>query len=155
MAPKKAGVKPSTKTGSTSKQIDEFIGQSEMEPGQEANLIRNALQKEKIKELTEKFYKDKSPQVMMMNMRSLNEARTLATIFIGMAAGILNFGGLSGLLFYFGADVVLGVMLLTYFGFKAEPYYPSLVTIMTNGFAQNIMTFLVVWVLFHNLVYVL
>ena len=121
MAPKKV-VKP-IKSGSTSKQIDDFIGQSEMEPGQEANSIRNELQKEKIKELTEKFYKDKSPQVMLLNMRALSETRTLATIFIGMSAGILNFGGLSGLLFYFGADIMLSLMLLVFFGFKAEPYY--------------------------------
>ena len=63
-----------------------------------------------------------------MNMRSLGEVRTLSTIFIGMAAGILNLDGLSGVLFYFTADVILGLLLMAYFGFKAEPYFPSITT---------------------------
>lgn len=58
MPPKKVAVKQTTKA---QKQIDDFIGQSEMEPGQEANLIRSELQKERIKELTEKFYDAKNP----------------------------------------------------------------------------------------------
>ena len=90
-----------------------------------------------------------------MNMRALGEVRTLATIFVGLAAGILNFGGLSGMLFYFAADFVLGLLMLVYFGFKADPYFPSLATILFSGLGQNIMTFMVIWVLFHNLVYVL
>ena len=90
-----------------------------------------------------------------MNMRSLGEVRTLSTIFIGMAAGILNLDGLSGVLFYFTADVILGLLLMVYFGFKAEPYFPSITTILFNGIGSNIMTFMVLWVLFHNLVYVL
>ena len=152
MPPKKVAVKQTTRA---QKQIDDFIGQSEMEPGQEANLIRNELQKERIKELTEKFYDAKNPTVLAINMRSLGEVRTMSAIFIGMAAGILNFGGLSGLLFYFASDFVVGALMLIYFGFKAEPYYPSLSTILLNGLGQNIMTFMVIWVLFHNLVYVL
>ena len=88
-------------------------------------------------------------------MRALGEVRTLATIFVGLAAGILNFDGLSGVLFYFAADFVVGVILLLYFGFKAEPFFPSLATLLFNGLGSNIMTFMVIWVLFHNLVYVL
>ena len=154
MPPKKPA-KPAVKSSSTSKQIDDFIGQSEMAEGQEASLIRNELHKERVKELTEKFYDVKSPAVVQMNMRSLTEVRTLSTIFVGMAAGILNFGGLGGMLFYFSVDLILGLMLLVYFGFKAEPYFPSITTILFNGLGQNVMTFMVMWVLFHNLVYVL
>ena len=93
--------------------------------------------------------------MLALNQRSLYEVRTLATIFIGMAAGILNIGGLGGMLFYFAVDLIVGVLLLAYFGFKAEPYFPSLTMILLNGLGQNIMTFMVIWVLFHNLVYVL
>ena len=154
MGPKKV-VKPVGKSSSTSKQIDDFIGQSELTEGQEAAMIRNELQSERVKELTEKFYDAKSPAVMQLNLRSLMEVRTLSTIFIGMAAGILNFGGLGGLVFYFCVDLILGLLLAVYFGFKAEPYFPSLATIFFNGLGQNVMTFMVMWVLFHNLVYVL
>ena len=90
-----------------------------------------------------------------MNLRSLGEVRTLSTIFIGMAAGILNYDGLSGILFYFAVDFIVGILLLFYFGFKADPYFPGIATILLNGLGSNIMTFMVIWVLFHNLVYVL
>ncbi len=90
-----------------------------------------------------------------MNMRAVLEVRTLCTIFIGMAAGILNFGGLNGMVFYCLADFILGIMLLVYYGFKADLYFPSVSNILLSGLWSNIMTFMVMWVLFHNLVYVL
>ena len=89
MAPKK---RPTT--SSTSRQIDDFIGQSEVEPGQEAALISSKLQKEKVAQLQEKFYDAKAPTILMLNMRCLSEVRTLGTIFIGIASGILGLDGL-------------------------------------------------------------
>ena len=43
-------------TSSSMKQIDEFIGQSELAPGQEMNSIKTNLQKKRIQELNEKYF---------------------------------------------------------------------------------------------------
>ena len=54
-----------------------------------------------------------------------------------------------------GAEFVIGILLVAYFGFKGEPFFPSVLSILFTGYGANIMTFMVVWVLFHNLVYIL
>ena len=93
--------------------------------------------------------------MIQRNTKALVDARVLTTIFIGIAAGILGFDGPLGLVFYFGADFAVSLLLLARFTFKAEPYFPNLASIFTTGLVSNVMTFMVTWVLFHNLVYIL
>ena len=93
--------------------------------------------------------------MIQRNTKALLDARVLTTIFIGIAAGILGFDGPLGLVFYFAADFVVSLTLLVRFAFKAEPYFTGLATIFTTGLVSNVMTFMVTWVLFHNLVYIL
>ena len=81
--------------------------------------------------------------------------RTLATVWIGIAAGIYGFDGLLGIVFYLAMDVLMGVILCAYCGFKAEPYFSNLPQLFLTGLMGNFMTFMVVWVLFHNLIYIL
>ena len=59
------------------------------------------------------------------------------------------------MLFYFAVDFLIGILLLVNYGFKADPFFPSIANILVNGLWSNIMTFMVMWVLMHNLVYVL
>ena len=72
-----------------------------------------------------------------------------------MAAGVYGFDGLLGIVFYLIMDLVLSVIISFSLGFKAEPYFVSVSQFFTTGLMGNIMTFMVVWVLFHNLVYIL
>ena len=91
----------------------------------------------------------------MANTRAITQARTLCTIWIGIVAGIFNLEGLAGVGFYILMDFLVGILICLRFGFKPEPYFNSVFAMMGTGFCGNVMTYLVVWVLFHNLVYIL
>ena len=140
---------------STSKQIDDFIGQSELPPGQEHTELSMNLKAERIKELQEKFYDTKNPVILGSNLRALTGVRTLTTIFTGLAAGILGMNGLMGVGFYLVVDLIVALVLGIRFGFKAEPYFLSLTQVMMTSFASNVMTFMVSWIFVYNIVYVL
>ena len=88
-------------------------------------------------------------------MRAIMNVRTLTTIFTGLAAGLFGMNGLVGVIFYLLVDVLVGLILMARFGFKASPYFSSLTQIMSAGFASNVMTFMVSWIFVYNIVYVL
>ena len=79
-----------------------------------------------MKELNEKFYDVKNPVVLSSNMRAIMNVRTLTTIFTGLAAGLFGMNGLVGVIFYLLVDVLVGLILMARFGFKASPYFSSL-----------------------------
>ena len=81
--------------------------------------------------------------------------RTLASIWIGVAAGVYGFDGLVGLLFYFLMDLVLGGVMCLSLRFSALPYFQNLRQVFTVGLMGNFMTFMVMWVLAYNIVYIL
>ena len=82
--------------------------------------------------------------------------RTVTTILIGAATGILGFDGPIGILFYAVMDVIVSLLLLLRFGCKKEPHWLSLSSVFNTGlFPTNFMTFMVSWVLFFNIVYIL
>ena len=83
------------------------------------------------------------------------KARTLGTVWIGLVAGVLGFDGLHGILFYLIADMLFSLVMIAFMGVKAKPYFNSLVQIATTGLMGNVMTYIVIWVFAHNLVYVL
>ena len=76
-------------------------------------------------------------------------------MFIGVAAGIIGFDGLMGILFYFACDVAVGLFMVAYFLGQPSPYFESNVQIIGASLVSNFMTFMVTWVLFYNLVYIL
>ena len=114
-----------------------------------------ALQKEKLAEFDEKYGQASNMIMIQRNKKSLMDGRVLTTIFTGIAAGILGFDGPLGVIFYFGIDFIVSMLMLFRFGFKAEPYFTDVQSIFTTGLVSNVMTFMVTWVLFHNLVYIL
>ena len=83
------------------------------------------------------------------------KARTLGTIWIGLVAGVMGFGGMEGILFYLLADMILSLVLIAFMGGKAKPYFTSLMQVAMTGLMGNVMTYIVIWVFAHNLVYVL
>ena len=72
-----------------------------------------------------------------------------------MVAGVWGFDGLMGIVFYFAVDLIVGALICLKLGLRSVPYFTSLQSVLTSGLMGNVMTFMVVWVLFHNLVYVL
>ena len=155
MPPKGKKAPGAAKASSTAKQIDDFIGESELQDGEEKQQLSMSLKAERVKELDEKFYAAKNPIILGSNLRSLVAVRTLTTIFTGLAAGVIGMNGLEGVIFYALVDVIVGIVLALRFGFKAEPYFQSLYQVIMTGFASNVMTFMVSWIFVHNIVYVL
>ena len=81
--------------------------------------------------------------------------RLIATIFVGIAAGILGFDGPIGILFFLAMNVVVSCVTVVRFGFSPRPYFKTLGEIFNTGLTDNFMSFMVTWVFFHNLVYIL
>ena len=89
------------------------------------------------------------------NIKALTDTRLLTTIQIGIAAGILGFDGLMGIVFFCVADLIVSIIMCLRFGFTAAPYFESIAKVFSTGLLSNVMTFNVTWILFHNLVYIL
>ena len=93
--------------------------------------------------------------IVQRNLKALTDARLLTTIFIGIAAGILGFDGLMGIVFWFVTDLCISALMCLRFAFKAQPYFKKLRDVITAGLSANVMTFMVTWVFLHNIVYIL
>ena len=72
-----------------------------------------------------------------------------------MTAGIFGLDGLQGMIFYIGHVIFVSVMVALRLGFKAQPFFMNLNQAVTTGMFSNGLTFMLMWVMFHNLVYVL
>ncbi len=62
-------------------------------------------------------------------MQFVTQTRTITTILIGLATGILGFDGPMGILFYALADLCVSLLMLLRFGCKAQPYFKDLQSI--------------------------
>ena len=56
MPPKRANKPAAGKDSQYWKQIDDFIGDSELKPGQESQEIKTTLEKKRARELTKKYF---------------------------------------------------------------------------------------------------
>ena len=140
---------------SSARQIDEFIGESEVADTQELRALSQGLESKRVKELNDKYFNLESTNAVMHNRRNVTQGRILCTVWIGMACGIFNCEALQGILFYAIADAILSLVIAVRYGFSAKPYFLNFLQMITSGFMGNSMTFLVSWVLFYNLVYIL
>ena len=105
--------------------------------------------------MTKKYFQQKSPNALGRNLGAINQTRTLATIWIGMAAGVYGFDGLIGMVFYLICDLFLSIIMCLHLGMNAEPYFLNLQQVFLTGLMGNTMTYMVVWVFIYNLVYIL
>lgn len=72
-----------------------------------------------------------------------------------MTAGVFGFDGLQGMLFYIFLVAFVSVVIALRLGFNPKPYFVNLSQACTSGMLSNGLTYLLMWVMFHNLVYVL
>ena len=158
MPPKKnatTGQSVKSKSSATMKQIDDLIGQSEV-PDDAKNLeLSQAQHEEKMKNMKSKYQSFNSSQSMKRNIQAISQMRLVITLCIGVATGILGFDGPLGIIFFFGMNLLVSCVLAVRFGFQAKPYFRDISQFFTTGATANFMTFMVTWVLFHNLVYIL
>lgn len=88
-------------------------------------------------------------------MQQLEKCRTQTLLFGGMTAGIFGFDGMQGMLFYLALVAFVSVVIAVRLGFNPKPYFMNLSQACTSGMFSNILTYMLMWVMFHNLVYVL
>ncbi len=79
----------------------------------------------------------------------------MTLIFGGVTAGIFGLDALQGLIFYFAMVTFVSVVIAVRLGFQAKPYFRNFQDAITTGLTSNILTYLLMWVMFYNLVYVL
>lgn len=116
---------------------------------------KNDLVDNHLKQIKEKYFDLFSPQTIIFNNQLLEKARTMTLIFGGITAGILGLDGLQGLIFYFGLITFVSLVLAISLGFSAKPYFRSFGEAIGAGLTSNVLTYLLMWVMFYNLVYVL
>ena len=107
---------------------------------------------ERLDELMKKYFTATSKVALTSNHRSITEARIVTTILIGVTAGIYGFDGPLGIVFYLLADLLIGAIICARFGFKAQPYFQTLYSMFMTSYASNVLTFMVTWVFFHNII---
>jgi len=92
---------------------------------------------------------------MANNLKQITKCRTLTLIFGGTTAGIFGFDGLQGMMFYLALITIVSFAILAGLGFKGKPYFTKMSEAATTGLFSNLLTYLLMWVMFYNLVYVL
>ena len=92
---------------------------------------------------------------MARNLAHIQNARTLSLIIGGVTAGIFGFDGAYGMAFYVFLVFLTSLFIGLCLGFQGKPYFSSLTQAITSGLFTNMLTYLLMWVMFYNLVYVL
>ena len=88
-------------------------------------------------------------------MQALDKCRTQSLIVGGITAGIFGFDGLQGMLFCIFLIVFVSLVIALRLGFSGKPYFMTLAQATTTGLLNNMLTYMLLWVMIHNFVYVL
>ena len=87
------------------------------------------------------------------NTRHINFCRIFVAI-IGMAAGIMGFTGLMGFAVFGITTMILSAMLYVYIGADAKPYFKAPNDLWTEGVSQAMMSYIMFWTLFYDIVHI-
>lgn len=153
--PPKTSSKPKPQGGSTFKALDDFLEKSAANTGELNNAQLQEHKALQSKQLKEKYFDLVSPQSLQSNLQNLDKCRTQSLVFGGITAGIFGFDGLQGMMFYLFLVAFVSLMIAVRLGFQAKPYFTKLGQAVGTGLFGNTLTYMLMWVMFHNLVYVL
>ena len=115
---------------------------------------------ERLKELEEKYFCMNHTTQIQLNFNLMNQTRVCANIFIGIAAGIYGLRAFEGILWWMAMSMVTSALIafrLTTLGFEANgqsKFFPSFIQAVTTNMFSNIMTYMLFWIMFYNIVYV-
>ena len=93
-------------------------------------------------------------------MASIDKSRVVSNIFIGMTAGIFGLGAFQGVIWWFVMSIVTSALIalrVTSMGFEnngSSKYFDSVAQAATTNMFSNIMTYMLFWIMFYNIVYV-
>ena len=97
---------------------------------------------------------------IQLNFNQLNQTRVCANIFIGTAAGIFGLRAFEGILWWMAMSMLTSLIIglrVASMGFEENgqsKFFPSFVQAMTTNMFGNIMTYMLFWIMFYNIVYV-
>ena len=87
------------------------------------------------------------------NARIINFCRVFCAIISGCAAGILGITGIPGFLVFFLSTFVLSVGLYLKVSAEPRPYFKKPEEIWTEGIMQALMSYIMFWTLFYDIVH--
>ena len=97
---------------------------------------------------------------MQLNMDSINKSRVIANIFTGITSGIFGLGAFQGIAWWFAMSLMTSALIalrVTSMGFDnngSSKYFMSVAQASTANMFSNIMTYMLFWIMFYNIVYV-
>jgi hypothetical protein len=88
------------------------------------------------------------------NAKALNYCRVFVAIISGCAAGILGQTGLLGFLTFFITTFLLSLTLYMKVKGDPKPYFKDAQAIWTEGVVQSLMSYVLFWTLFYDIIYI-
>ena len=88
------------------------------------------------------------------NAKALNYCRVFVAIISGCAAGILGQTGLLGFLTFFITTFLLSLTLYMKVKGDPKPYFKDAQAIWTEGVVQSLMSYVLFWALFYDIIYI-
>mmetsp|Transcript_5530 Transcript_5530/g.5958 ORF Transcript_5530/g.5958 Transcript_5530/m.5958 type:complete len:120 (+) Transcript_5530:44-403(+) len=89
------------------------------------------------------------------NIYQLGKMRTYSALSSGVCAGALGLGMLNGVLFYFIMFFITSAVIAAKLEFKIEAYFLKSGMAISDGMGKDLLLYIVVWTIFHNLVNIL
>lgn len=88
------------------------------------------------------------------NARILNFCRVFVAIVAGCAAGIMGITGVSGFVCFFISTLLLSVGLYLKVSCDPKPFFKKPDDIWTEGITQAMMSYILFWTLFYDIVHI-
>ena len=93
-------------------------------------------------------------------MDSINKSRVIASIFMGITAGIFGLGAFQGVIWWLAMGLFTSALIglrVASMGFDSNgssKYFNSVTQAATTNMLGNMMTYMLFWIMFYNIVYV-
>ena len=92
------------------KAVDEFLAQSSVPAGTKEKQEYDAKNKERLKELKEKYLETMYSPSVQINYEQLGRIYIICSVFNGMAAGTFGLAAFEGILFMFASCLMTGTL---------------------------------------------
>ena len=153
---KKGGAKQS----STHKAVDDFLAASTVPAGQEARKEHEQKNKERLKELKEKYMQGLFMPSVSINFEQLGRIYIICSVFSGMAAGTFGLAAFEGIFFWILSSLVTATLVATklFLGPKDNDgnskFFKNAFQVAYSHAFGNSMTYMLFWIMFYNVVHV-
>uniref|UniRef100_A0A7S0HSP5 ER membrane protein complex subunit 6 n=1 Tax=Phaeocystis antarctica TaxID=33657 RepID=A0A7S0HSP5_9EUKA len=101
-------------------------------------------------DLSEIFSMDK----IAYNARNINYCRVFVAILAGAASGIMGLEGIAGFVAFFASSMVLSLGMYLKMNSNPKPYFKTGSDVWTEGIGQALMSYVMFWTLFFDIVHI-